>query len=140
MKIAAVAIAAALCLAAGTVCAQSAEDPDQEGWLLGVPLHGQENRRPSYVEVAAKYKGDAGPRQLMEKVKRVAPGLGSGSDAAESERLRRRSQDDRYLHTRVSEVTAHLPGNRPPSYLAGRDDEIVLARREVPAARDAASL
>ena len=65
---------------------------------------------PSYIEVAAKYKGDAdAAAKLVEEGEEGRLGrLGPGADAAESATSRRRHQDAGHLHPRAEEVSAHF--------------------------------
>ena len=61
---------------------------------------------PAYVDVAAKYKGDAGAAaKLDEEGQEGRLGrLGPDADAAEPAVPRRRHQDDGHLHPRAEEV------------------------------------
>ena len=68
---------------------------------------------PAYKDVAAKYRGNKDAEQmLIAKVKSGGVGtLGSGADAAESQRARRGSQVDH----RVDSRPQMSPGATPPA-------------------------
>jgi cytochrome c len=75
MKIAAVAFAAALATTQG-VYAQAPTDLLQKSGCLACHAVDKKVVGPSYQEVAAKYKGDAGAAaKLMEKVKKGGSGV-----------------------------------------------------------------
>ncbi len=76
MKIAAVAFTAAGLFASGAVFAQSAEDLIKKHGCAACHSNDKKVVGPAYVEVAAKYKGDAGAAaKLMEKVKKGGSGV-----------------------------------------------------------------
>jgi cytochrome c len=76
MKIAAIALAAAGVVASSAVFAQSAEDLIKKNGCVACHANDKKVVGPAYVEVAAKYKGDAGaPAKLMEKVKKGGQGV-----------------------------------------------------------------
>ena len=76
MKIAAAAFAAASLLAAGAVHAQAGEDLLKKSGCTACHLNDKKVIGPSYVEVAAKYKGDAGAAaKLATKVKAGGSGV-----------------------------------------------------------------
>ena len=76
MKIAAVVIAAAGLLASGVVRAEAAEDLIKKNGCTACHAIDKKVVGPPYVEVAAKYKGDAGAAaKLMEKVKKGGSGV-----------------------------------------------------------------
>ena len=60
MKIAAIALAAAGLVASGAALAQSAEDLIKKNGCAACHSNDKKIVGPAYVEVAAKYKGDAG--------------------------------------------------------------------------------
>ena len=62
---------------------------------------------PSYAEIAAKYKGDAGAEaKLIAKVKNGGAGLGPGSDAAQRVGAGSRHQDTGEMGVVRQEVAA----------------------------------
>ena len=74
MKIATIVLAAGL-LAAGPVCAQSAEDLLKKSGCTACHANEKKVVGPAYKDVAAKYKGDAGAAaKLGEKVKKGGQG------------------------------------------------------------------
>jgi cytochrome c len=76
MKTTAIALAAAGLLASGVVLAQSAEDLIKKNGCAACHATDKKIVGPAYVEVAAKYKGDAGAAaKLMEKVKKGGQGV-----------------------------------------------------------------
>ena len=76
MKIAAVALAAAALATTQAVYAQSADDLLKKSGCLACHAVDKKVVGPSYQEVAAKYKGDAGAAaKLMEKVKKGGSGV-----------------------------------------------------------------
>lgn len=76
MKIAEVVFAAAALLSAGAVSAQSADDVLKKSGCLACHAVDKKVVGPSYQEVAAKYKGDAGAAaKLMDKVKKGGSGV-----------------------------------------------------------------
>jgi len=76
MKIAAVVIAAVGVLAAGAAAAQSGEDLLKKNGCTACHSIDKKLVGPPYVEVAAKYKGDAGAAaKLAEKVKKGGSGV-----------------------------------------------------------------
>src|ERR1700681_1810448 len=76
MKIAAVAFAAAALLSAGAASAQSADAVLTKSFSLACHAVDKKVVGPSYQEVAAKYKGDAGAAaKLMDKVKKGGSGV-----------------------------------------------------------------
>src|SRR5438552_3756836 len=76
MKIAAIALAAAGFLASGAVLAQSAEDLIKKNGCAACHANDKKIVGPAYVDVAAKYKGDASaPAKLMEKIKKGGQGV-----------------------------------------------------------------
>ena len=75
MKIAAVVIAAAGLLATGAVHAQ-AEDPLKKSGCTACHSNDKKVVGPAYVDVAVKYKGDAGAAaKLADKVKKGGSGV-----------------------------------------------------------------
>jgi cytochrome c len=76
MKFAAVALAAAGLVVSGSVFAQSAEDLIKKYGCSACHSNDKKVVGPAYVEVAAKYKGDAGAAaKLAEKVKKGGSGV-----------------------------------------------------------------
>ena len=76
MKIAAVALAAAALVASQAVYAQAPNDLLQKSGCLACHNVDKKVVGPSYQEVAAKYKGDAGAAaKLMEKIKKGGSGV-----------------------------------------------------------------
>jgi cytochrome c len=76
MKIAAAVFAAAGVLAAGVANAQSGEDLLKKNGCTACHAIDKKLVGPPYVEVAAKYKGDAGAAsKLAEKVKKGGTGV-----------------------------------------------------------------
>jgi cytochrome c len=76
MKIAAVAFASASLLASNLVFAQTAEDLIKKNGCAACHANDKKVVGPAYVEVAAKYKGDAGAlAKLTEKVKKGGSGV-----------------------------------------------------------------
>lgn len=76
MKIAAAVIAAVAVLAAGAVRADAGEDLLKKNGCTACHSIDKKLVGPPYVEVAAKYKGDAGAAaKLMEKVKKGGTGV-----------------------------------------------------------------
>ncbi len=76
MKIAALALAAAGLVASSAVLAQSAEDLIKKNGCAACHSNDKKIVGPAYVEVAAKYKGDAGAAaKLMEKIKKGGQGV-----------------------------------------------------------------
>ena len=76
MKIAAIALAATGLVASGAVLAQSAEDLIKKNGCAACHSNDKKIVGPAYVEVAAKYKGDAGATaKLVEKVKKGGQGV-----------------------------------------------------------------
>jgi len=76
MKIAAIALAAAGALAASVAAAQSAEDLIKKHGCAACHSNDKKIVGPAYVDVAAKYKGDAtAPAKLIEKVKKGGQGV-----------------------------------------------------------------
>jgi cytochrome c len=76
MKIAAVVIAAAGLLAASAVQADAGEDLLKKNGCTACHAIDKKLVGPSYVEVAAKYKGDAGAAaKLADKVKKGGSGV-----------------------------------------------------------------
>ena len=76
MKIAVLALAAAGVLASGAALGQSAEDLIKKNGCAACHSNDKKVVGPAYMEVAAKYKGDAAaPAKLMEKVKKGGQGV-----------------------------------------------------------------
>lgn len=76
MKIAAIALAAAGFLASGAVLAQSAQDLIKKHGCSACHANDKKVVGPAYVDVAAKYKGDASaPAKLVDKVKKGGQGV-----------------------------------------------------------------
>ena len=76
MKIAAIALAAAGLVASSAAFAQSAEDLIKKNGCAACHSNDKKIVGPAYVEVAAKYKGDAGAAaKLMDKVKKGGQGV-----------------------------------------------------------------
>lgn len=76
MKIAAIALAAAGLVASNVALAQSAEDLIKKNGCAACHSNDKKIVGPAYVEVAAKYKGDAGAAaKLMDKVKKGGQGV-----------------------------------------------------------------
>ena len=76
MKIAAIALAAAALVVSSPVLAQSAEDLIKKNGCAACHSNDKKVVGPSYVEVAAKYKGDAGAAaKLIEKIKKGGQGV-----------------------------------------------------------------
>jgi cytochrome c len=76
MKFAAAVIAAASVVAAGAAQADAGEDLLKKSGCTACHAIDKKVVGPAYVEVAAKYKGDAGaPAKLMEKVKKGGSGV-----------------------------------------------------------------
>ena len=76
MKTAAAVIAVVGVLAAGVVNAQSGEDLLKKNGCTACHAIDKKLVGPPYIEVAAKYKGDAGAAaKLMEKVKKGGTGV-----------------------------------------------------------------
>ena len=76
MKIAAVALAAAALAATQVAYAQAPTDLLQKSGCLACHAVDKKVVGPSYQEVAAKYKGDAGAAaKLMEKIKKGGQGV-----------------------------------------------------------------
>ena len=76
MKIAAIALVAAGVLASGAVLAQSAEDLIKKNGCAACHSNDKKIVGPAYVDVAAKYKGDAGAAaKLAEKIKKGGQGV-----------------------------------------------------------------
>ena len=75
MKIAAIALATAGLLGSGAALAQSAEDLLKKNGCTACHSNDKKIVGPAYVEVAAKYKGDAGAAAML--IKKVKDG-GSG--------------------------------------------------------------
>jgi len=76
MKIAAIALVAAGLLASGAVLAQSAEDLIKKNGCAACHSNDKKIVGPAYVDVAAKYKGDAGAAaKLAEKIKKGGQGV-----------------------------------------------------------------
>jgi cytochrome c len=75
-RITAIALAAAGFLVSGAVFAQSAEDLIKKHGCAACHANDKKVVGPAYVDVAAKYKGDASaPAKLMEKVKKGGQGV-----------------------------------------------------------------
>ena len=71
-----IALAAAAFVASGAALAQSAEDLIKKNGCAACHANDKKIVGPAYVDVAAKYKGDAGaPAKLMEKVKKGGQGV-----------------------------------------------------------------
>ena len=76
MRTVTIVFAAAGLLASGSVFAQSAEDLIKKYGCAACHSNDKKIVGPAYVEVAAKYKGDAGAAaKLMEKVKKGGQGV-----------------------------------------------------------------
>ena len=76
MKIATVAIAAAGLFVSGVAFAQSGEDLLKKAGCTACHSNDKKVVGPAYVEVAAKYKGDAGAAaKLADKVKKGGSGV-----------------------------------------------------------------
>ncbi len=76
MKIAAIALAAAGLVASSSALGQSAEDLIKKNGCAACHSNDKKIVGPAYVEVAAKYKGDAGAAaKLMEKIKKGGQGV-----------------------------------------------------------------
>jgi len=76
MKIAAVVLAAAGLIAAGAVQADAGEDLLKKSGCTACHSNDKKVVGPAYVDVAAKYKGDAGAAaKLAEKVKKGGSGV-----------------------------------------------------------------
>ena len=129
MKIAAAVFAAAGVLAAGAVQADAGEDLLKKSGCTACHSIDKKLVGPPYVEVAAKYKGDAGAAaKLAEKVKKGGLGrLGPGADAAEPAGERRRHQDDDRLHPRAEEVAARAASRGPSAKRWGSERSRVAA-------------
>ena len=75
-KTTAIALAAAAFVASGAAFAQSAEDLIKKNGCAACHANDKKVVGPAYVDVAAKYKGDASaPAKLMEKVKKGGQGV-----------------------------------------------------------------